>query len=421
MKLHPDVNDTLREHGANAVRARHDQAKKYNSGSKKKTEPELKDLDVWDAGDDPGPIPPRQWLLANQFCLGFISSIVAAGGTGKSAVRLLQYISLATGRELCGQHVFRRCRILLISLEDDRHELDRRIKAALDHHRVERRELKGWLRYSCPKLTKLAELKGKARAIGPLERQIRNVIAQYMPNLVALDPFVKTHALEESNSGDMDFVCDLLARLTAEHNIAVDIPHHVHKGTIIPGDADAGRGSSGIRDAGRLVYTLTYMREEEAKLYGISVEDRQLFIRLDTAKVNLIRHSRKPTWFKLVGVPIGNATLDYPSGDIIQTVEPWKPPDLWADLPPRTLNVILDEIARGLPDGQRYSAAASAGKDRAAWRVVQRHYPTKTEGQCREIINAWVKTGLLITEEYDDPVQRRPLKGLSVDDAKRPS
>src|SRR4029077_15319281 len=57
-------------------------------------------LEVWDAGDDPGAIPPREWLQGNQFCRGFISSIVAAGGTGKSALRLLQFISLATGRPL---------------------------------------------------------------------------------------------------------------------------------------------------------------------------------------------------------------------------------------------------------------------------------------------------------------------------------
>ena len=169
MKADPDINGTLQREGPDAVRARHDQVKKYNSGGEK-PELELEELDIWDAGDDPGLIPPRQWLLANQFCLGFISSIVAAGGTGKSALRLLQYISLATERALCGQHVFRRCRILLISLEDDVHELQRRIKAVLDYHEVERRELKGWLRCSCPKLTKLAELKGKARAIGPLER-----------------------------------------------------------------------------------------------------------------------------------------------------------------------------------------------------------------------------------------------------------
>jgi AAA domain-containing protein len=59
-------------------------------------------LDEWNAGLDPGTIPPRQWLLGNQFCRGFISSIVAAGGTGKSALRLLQFVALALGRELSG-------------------------------------------------------------------------------------------------------------------------------------------------------------------------------------------------------------------------------------------------------------------------------------------------------------------------------
>jgi hypothetical protein len=94
-------------------------------------------LDEWDAGDDPGPIPPREWLLANQFCRGFISSIVAAGGGGKTALRLVQFISLAIGRSLCGQHVFQRCRVLIVSLEDDRDELQRRITAVLEHYSIE--------------------------------------------------------------------------------------------------------------------------------------------------------------------------------------------------------------------------------------------------------------------------------------------
>jgi AAA domain len=93
------------------------------------TKTDSRNLVEWDAGEDPGPIPPRQWLLANQFCCGFISSIVSAGAGGKSSVRILQFISLALGRSLCGQHVFRRCRVLLLSLEDDRDELQRRIEA----------------------------------------------------------------------------------------------------------------------------------------------------------------------------------------------------------------------------------------------------------------------------------------------------
>jgi RecA-family ATPase len=97
-----------------------------------------------------------------------------------------------------------------------------------------------------------------------LEKSIREAIERRKPDIVALDPFIKLHSLEENDSGDMNFVCDLLVKIATETDIAVDIPHHVHKGQIAPGDADAGRGSSGIRDAGRLIYTLTVMSETEA-------------------------------------------------------------------------------------------------------------------------------------------------------------
>jgi RecA-family ATPase len=169
---------------------------------------------------DPGPIPPRQWLLGNEFCRSFISSIVAAGGAGKSALRLLQFISLAIGRSLCGQHVFWRSRVLLISLEDDRNELQRRIKAVLDCYGIPRSELEGWLYCASPKLAKLAEMKNRARAIGPLEHQIRQAIERCRPDIVSLDPFVKNHSLEENDSGDKDFVCHLLARMAVEFNRA---------------------------------------------------------------------------------------------------------------------------------------------------------------------------------------------------------
>src|SRR5262245_35734530 len=234
-------------------------------------------LDVWDAGDDPGVIPPRQWLLGNQFCCGFISSIVAAGGCGKSALRLLQFISLATGRPLCGQHVFRRCRVLLISLEDDRHELNRRIKAVLDHYRIDRKELKGWLFVATPKLAKLAVMNNnRTRVTGPLEQQIRDAIERRKPDLISLDPFIKTHSLEENDSADMDFVCDLLARMSIEFNIAVDSLPHVRKGTVTPRDADSGRGSRGIKVAGRIVYTLTPTTEPAASAVNTDAEPRPL-------------------------------------------------------------------------------------------------------------------------------------------------
>jgi RecA-family ATPase len=93
-------------------------------------------LDEWDAGDDDAAIPPRGWLLGNVLCRRFVSSLVADGGVGKTAVRIAQCLSLATERPLTGEHVFQRCRVLLISLEDDRDELRRRVEAARLHHGV---------------------------------------------------------------------------------------------------------------------------------------------------------------------------------------------------------------------------------------------------------------------------------------------
>jgi AAA domain len=377
-------------------------------------------LDVWDAGDDPGAIPPRGWLLANQFCRRFLSSLIAAGGTGKTALRLLQYLALALGRALTGEHVFRRCRVLILSFEDDRDEMNRRLAAALIHHNIRRGDLKGWLFMAAPKGIKLAEMGDKGgRQIGKLREALRDAIERYKPDLIGLDPFIKLHALEENDNGAMDFVCDLLTQLAIERDIAIDVPHHTSKGAMTPGDADKGRGASGIKDAGRLVYTLTPMSGDEAKLFGISEIDRRQYIRLDPAKVNLVTRAQVAKWFKLVGVDLGNATDEYPAGDNVQTVEPWTPPALWADVSNDTINVILTEIDAGLPNGQRYSDAPRTS-ERAAWKVVQRHSPKKTEGQAREMVRTWTQSGVLRSDSYDDPVRKEKAKGLYLDTSKRP-
>jgi hypothetical protein len=249
---------------------------------------------------------------------------------------------------------------------------------------------------------------------------LRAAIKRRKPDLLALDPFVKLHSLAENDNTSMDFVADLLVQLADEYNIAVDAPHHTRKGLIAAGDADAGRGGSAARDAGRLVYTLTRMTEDELKAFNISPEDRDLYIRLDSGKVNIARPSRSATWFKLVGVPIGNGNEEYPNGDEVQTVEPWSPPKTWEGVSSVALNAALTAIDAGMENGQRYSDAGPA-RERAAWLVVQRHCPDRNEAQCREIIRTWVKNGVLYNANYDDPIDRKKRKGLRLDTTKRPS
>lgn len=120
----------------------------------------------------------------------------------------------------------------------------------------------------------------------------------------------------------------------------------------------------------------------------------------------------------MVGVPLDNGTETYPYGDNIQTVERWEPPDNFAGVSIATWNAIIDEIDAGLPNGRRYSNANNA-TDRAAWQLVVRHID-RTEKQARAIINTWVENQVLLKDDYDDPVERKPLKGLRANPVKRP-
>ena len=89
-------------------------------------------------------------------------------------------------------------------------------------------------------------------------------------------------------------------------NCAVDLTHHVAKGLADAAHADRGRGASAFKDAARLVSTRTAMTREEANGFCIGEAERRYLVRLDSAKVNIVPRAAEATWFKLVGVRIGN-------------------------------------------------------------------------------------------------------------------
>jgi AAA domain len=377
-------------------------------------------LGEWDAGQDDYVIAPREWLLGPVFCKGFVSGLVAPGAAGKTAVRILQYLSCATGRPLSGEHVFRRCRVLLLSLEDDQDEVRRRVKAAMIRHNIKAQDIAGWLYLATPRDLLLAEMKDGTVQAGELETALRRTIKEREIDLVGIDPLVKAHGVEENDNGAMDFVAGRLALLAMQTRCAFDTSHHTSKGPQMPGDANKARGASAYVNALRLVYSLTVMSPEEAQTFGVPEKERRSLIRIDSAKVNIAPPSGEAQWFRLVGINLANATDAYPHGDTVQTVERWTPPDTWAGLSTDALNAALTAIEAGLPNGQRFSPANKAG-NRSAWPIVQKHCPNKPEAQCRDIIRTWVKNGVLFEESYDDPVVRKPRAGLRVNATKRPS
>lgn len=381
------------------------------------------ELGEWDASADVDAPLPRGWLLGNVFCRRFASSLLADGGVGKTAVRIAQLLSLACGRPLTGEHIFQRCRVLIVSLEDDADELRRRVRAAMTHHKVGRDDIAGHLFLAAPggKAGKLMVMDDRGRAIeSTLAAALRETIERRGIDIVSLDPFVKAHGVEENGNNAVDAVMQILTDCASTLNCAIDVPHHISKGTADPGNASRGRGASAMKDAARLVYTLTPMAPEEAQTFGIGEPERRRLIRMDSGKVNIAPPLDAAKWFRLVGVPLGNGTDLYPHGDEVQTVECWTPPDAWQGISNHLANLILTEIDAGMAEGVRYSSVKQA-TDRAAWRVVLKHAPDKTEAQARIVVKQWLKSGVLEEFTYHDEGQRKALKGVRVNDAKRPS
>src|SRR5262249_46349805 len=161
-----------------------------------------------------------------------------------------------------------------------------RILAARLHHGIELSEVRGWLFLAAAgkNVGKLMTLdkKGCSRR-GTLADLLEATIVKRKIDLISLDPFVKTHAVDENMNKQVDEVVGVLTELAIKHDIAVAIPHHTSKGPADPGNASRGRGASSMKDAGRLIYTLTTMTAEEAQAFGIDEDQRRLLVRMDSA------------------------------------------------------------------------------------------------------------------------------------------
>ena len=166
-----------------------------------------------------------------------------------------------------------------------------------------------------------------------------------------------------------------------------------------------------MKDAARLVYTLNVMTKDEAQAFNIAEENRWSYVRMDKGKVNITPPSRQARWFKLIGISIGNADDTYKSGDEVQTVEQWFPPEVMGGINEQQMDEILDRIHKGLDNGRRYSDAPTA-KTRAAWKVVVDVVPKVNEKQAREIVKMWVKTKVLVSKPYRNEADRKDEDGL---------
>lgn len=370
---------------------------------------------------DPTAIQPREWILGNWFCREFCSSLIGVGAGGKTAFRIACSLAITANRpDIVGENLFDRVPVLYVCFEDSEKELNRRILAAMKYHNVSNADVAGYLFVTTVKRLKFATKEDFKLKIGPLYNMLKATVLRRNIGLVILDPFIKTHSVEENSNSDMDTVAELIGNLANACNLAVDIPQHVRKGSIEPGDAEAGRGASATKDAGRLAYTLCRMDKAEADSFSLPPEEARFLFRIDSAKVNITPDAANAKWFKLVPVSLGNTNVDprYPNGDSVQTVEPWIPPALFskANLPPSQIAEIFKLIRTPPAPAEFWRPDPRANQYWVGNPILK--VTQKTKGEAKRIVKAWIDTAVLIPFSYDSPAGKKTVEAVSLSETK---
>lgn len=373
----------------------------------------------------PETIPPREWLLGTRLIRRFVSLLVAPGGVGKSALALASAASLATGRNLLDEHVHHSVPAWVMNLEDPPDELHRRLAALMRLHGILPAELMGrlFLHHGRDRRLLLAEAAPFGAVAFPDQDAVCEQAALRGIGLIVVDPFVKSHGLDENSNPHMDAVATAWSEVAERAGAAVLLVHHVRKsgGPGPETGVEAARGAKSLSDAARSATVLSAMTTIEAEQLGVAPAERWRHIRLDDAKANLAPRATVARWFRMETVALGNATPLYPHGDQVAAILPWRPISPWAAHSASELNRALDQLAAGPSPGCRY-APSRRGRTLSRWSgaVLVRQLGV-SEAQAALMVETWIKSGLLVVVSYRDPQQRRERTGVEVDDARRPT
>lgn len=363
-------------------------------------------------------IPHRQWIYGTHLIRGYVTLLVAPGGTGKSSLLLAMLMGIAINRSLLGAHIFQPCNTALLNLEDPQDEIARRMAALAIRYGVTQREIEDRF-FTSPEgqVVTIAANDGFS-VCHPDEKAIIAELKARNIGVLAVDPFAESHTLEENSNPQMIQAAAAWRRVARTCNCAVILSHHVRKG---PAESiEAARGAKALSDSARIGLLLSNMTAEEAVSLDVPEDNRQQYVRLDDAKSNMAQRAPKATWFHLNNVTLDNADEIYTRGDQVGVIEAWQPTSTFGDLTDKQCNAALDTIEAGPEPGSRYTRhRTSEDTGRWAGNVLVDQLGV-SDARAKAMLANWLKAGVLRVEKYYDKAQRHERSGLFVNDTNRP-
>lgn len=255
----------------------------------------LDDYDAFDKKADLGrmldtPPTPREWAIEKLAPVGKVTVIAGPGGVSKSMLMLNMLVYAAMGLKWAMFDPVLELRSLFVSYEDDAAEMHKRVHTLTESlretdngvfdvlHDVEGSIRKNLRIFAADDEASLWLLLTKPERFSPAQRTERvewlvGYIKSRHIKLLALDPAVYTHQLEENDIADMATYMQTLTYIAKQASCAVVVLHHMNKagGWAQLDDLSQGslRGASSFADNARSVLAIVSMPIKDAGTYGL--------------------------------------------------------------------------------------------------------------------------------------------------------
>jgi hypothetical protein len=347
-------------------------------------------------------VPPRRFIYRRQYIKGYLTGTAATGGTGKTSLTDAEMVSMAIGRDLLDDFKPLKCgplKVLMLSLEDDRHELLRRHKAIVEHYDLSRSEIALYqenLRviYDSEGVVKVASEDNQAvtenhRVVAYLSSEIEGHCA----DVVNIDPLISIHGVDENRNTHLQVVVRILRHLARHHDVAMHYVHHNRKGS--GQSADDFRGGVALRDGSRALRMMAKMTKDEAQAIGISSENAQTLVGIFSGKANFEVGAAEKTWLNIQAVCLDNGT-DLYDPDYVGVVSSFTVPETFDGISVTDCERAWSAIDAASPERRRKAVQA---KDGFIGHLISEALGVEM-GRAKRVLKDWVGSGVLVEAEW---------------------
>lgn len=334
-------------------------------------------------------IPKRQWLYGKHLLRKFVSLDVAAGGVGKSSLKIGEALAMASGRDLYDKGLPEGAlTVWLWNLEDPLEEMERRIHATCQRFDLTPAALGNRLYVDSGRDSPLiiaTEGPGGAVIARPVVDALIAEMIERKIDVLTVDPFISSHAVSENDNNAIDLVAREWNVIAERTGAAINLVHHVRKQNGGDATADSARGASALIGKARSVVVYNKMTADEAASLNVAEDQRRFFFRIDNDKANL-SPPEATDWYRMNNVDLEN-------GDSVGVACSWTPPDAFDGITTHHLIQVQKAIGSGK---WRENAQAKAWAGHAIAPVLGLDTEDKRDRKrITTILKKWVREGVL--------------------------